>query len=242
VKSEGWVLAVAMTFPTAAAAGYFIGLGSEAVTEPDANPCFQAAYAVSKVVQFLLPIVWLAAADRAALTFRRLSFRGVPTGLVFGVATAALIFALYFGWLADSPTFDGVADRARAKVGEFGLASPARYVVLAAFITILHSLLEEYYWRWFVYGRLRHCHVPRATALVLAGLAFMGHHVVILGVFFPGRFWPVVMPFSLGVGVGGIVWAWLYERSGSILGPWLSHLIVDAAMMAVGYHLVFGRH
>jgi membrane protease YdiL (CAAX protease family) len=68
----------------------------------------------------------------------------------------------------------------------------------------------------------------------------MGHHVVILGGFFPGHFWEIVLPFSLAIAVGGVVWAWMYERSGSLLGPWLSHLIVDVALMAVGYRLAFG--
>ena len=240
MKGEGWVLAVAMTLPTAAAAGYFLGLGSGVATERQANPLFQATFAASKFIQFLLPVVWLAVADRTALGFQRLSLRGVATGLVFGVAVAGLALVLYFGWLAGSPLFDGVADRVRAKVVDFGAATPVRFVMLGAFISVIHSLLEEYYWRWFVYGRLRHCRMPRLPALVLAGAAFMGHHVVILGVYFPGRFWPAVLPFSLGIAVGGIVWAWLYERSGSILGPWLSHLIVDAALMAVGYDILFG--
>ena len=30
--------------------------------------------------------------------------------------------------------------------------------------------------------------------------------------------------------------------SGSLVGPWLSHLIVDAAIMAIGYDLVFQSH
>jgi membrane protease YdiL (CAAX protease family) len=43
---------------------------------------------------------------------------------------------------------------------------------------------------------------------------------------------------SLGVAVGGAVWARLYDRSGSLLGPWLSHLLVDAAIFFVGYELL----
>jgi membrane protease YdiL (CAAX protease family) len=239
VKGEGWMLAVAMTLPTTAAATYFMALSPPAAaggSEPD--PLLQAAYFGSKVLLFLLPVLWLAFADRAALRTFPLRRRGVIAGLGFGIAAASFIFVLYFGWLADSPTFDGLADRVRAKVAQFGAATPARFVAFGAFIAVLHSLFEEYYWRWFVYGRLRR-HLPQLAAMLLAGLAFMGHHVVILGVYFPGRFWPAVLPFSLGVALGGVAWAWLYERSGSLLGPWLSHLLVDAAIIAVGYHLIF---
>ena len=64
-------------------------------------------------------------------------------------------------------------------MAEFGMGTPARYVALAAFLAVAHSLLEEYYWRWFVYGRLRR-YVPMAVAMAVSGLAFMGHHVIVL--------------------------------------------------------------
>ncbi len=240
MRGERWVLAAAMLLPSATAALYFVVLSSDAGTDPRANPFMQAAYAASKLLQFGLPVVWLAAVDRGALRPRRPSLRGVGVGLAFGLAVGALAFGLYYGWLAGSPLFAGVPARIRAKVGEFGAATPAGFLLLAGFIAVVHSLLEEYYWRWFVYGRLRR-HVPQAAALVVAGLAFMGHHVVVLGVYFPGWFWPAVLPLSLAIAVGGVVWAWLYERTGSLVGPWVSHLIVDATLMWIGYDLVFGH-
>ncbi len=69
----------------------------------------------------------------------------------------------------------------------------------------------------------------------------MGHHVIVLWVYFPGRFAAAVVPFSLAIAFGGAVWAWLYHRTGSLLGPWLSHAIVDFAVMAIGYDLAFRR-
>jgi len=45
---------------------------------------------------------------------------------------------------------------------------------------------------------------------------------------------------AAGVAVGGLVWSWQYERQNSIAGAWLSHLLVDAAIMYIGYGLLFG--
>ncbi len=238
MKGERWVLCIAMLLPTVAAAVYFVGLSSHA-SGTAANPFLQWAYALSKLVQFLLPVAWLAAAEPAQLRIRRISFRGLPAGIVFGIGAGLFIFMVYHDWLAGSTLFNGVAARIQSKLSEFGAGTPAAYLTLAAFLCIVHSLLEEYYWRWFVYGRLRR-HVHRRAALIVAGLAFMAHHVVIIWVYFPGQFSRAVLPFSLAVAVGGIVWAWLYERTGSLIGPWASHFIVDAALMAVGYELVFG--
>ena len=46
------------------------------------------------------------------------------------------------------------------------------------------------------------------------------------------------MPFALCVAGGGFVWAWLYDRTQSLYAPWISHLLIDAALMAIGYEMV----
>jgi membrane protease YdiL (CAAX protease family) len=43
---------------------------------------------------------------------------------------------------------------------------------------------------------------------------------------------------SISVAVGGAVWAILYRRSGNLVAPWLSHLIVDAAIFLIGFLIV----
>ncbi len=65
----------------------------------------------------------------------------------------------------------------------------------------------------------------------------MAHHVIVLSRFF-GWFSPWTLFFSLSVAVGGAIWAVLYWRYRSLLGPWISHLMVDAAIFLVAYLLV----
>jgi membrane protease YdiL (CAAX protease family) len=77
---------------------------------------------------------------------------------------------------------------------------------------------------------------------MLSALAFAGHHVFVLNEYLPGRFWSATVPFSLGIAAGGLVWAWLYHRSGSLLGPWLSHFLVDLGIMVAGYRMLFAAN
>ena len=117
-----------------------------------------------------------------------------------------------------------------------GFDSPGAYVGLGIFYSLIHSFMEEYYFRWFVFGRLRHL-IRFAPAALVSALAFMAHHVIVLYVFFGASIHTLFL--SLCIAVGGVIWAWQYERSRSLLGSWMSHLLVDAGIFLVGYHMLF---
>jgi membrane protease YdiL (CAAX protease family) len=233
-----WWLALvfAMAFPTVAAWSYFLALaaGGGAV-----NPSQQFAYILGKVVQFTFPALLVAMGLVARPRLAAPNRKGMALGLGFGLLVAAAMLGVYYGALRHSPMLAQTPGRLREKLEQVGMATPGRYVVLAGFIVLAHSLLEEYYWRWFVFGQLRRL-LPFAPAALLSSLAFMAHHVVVLYVYLPSRFLTAVLPFSLGIAVGGAVWAWLYERSGTLYPSWASHLIVDSAIFVLGWDLLLG--
>lgn len=108
---------------------------------------------------------------------------------------------------------------------------------LALYLGVLRPAgAEEYYWRWFVFGGLRDA-LGAAPAVAASSLGFAAHHVILLAVFF-GWTSPVTWVLALAVAGGGAFWAWLYHRTGSLLGPWLGHLCADAAIFAIGWDLV----
>jgi membrane protease YdiL (CAAX protease family) len=228
-------LAFALFFPTLAAWSYFLALAKEST---QVNPLQQAAYLAGKVVQFTFPVVYLVLCREPWPRFVWPRPNGISLGLAFGLLVAGLMLGVYFGILRHSPVLARTPDLIRAKLEQVGMSTPGRYILLSAFIVAAHSLLEEYYWRWFVFGRLRQL-LPLAAAVALSSLAFMSHHVVILYVYLPGRFLSAVMPFSLGIALGGAFWAWLYDRAGTLYAPWLSHLLVDAAIFVIGWDLLW---
>jgi membrane protease YdiL (CAAX protease family) len=67
----------------------------------------------------------------------------------------------------------------------------------------------------------------------------MAHHVLVLAWYFGWTSWATWL-FSVSVAIGGVVWCWIYQRSGSLVGPWLSHLLIDAAIFTIGYDMVHG--
>ncbi len=223
---------IALVLPTFVTFVYFVALAGQ-------PPWLtQTAYSVGKAVQFLLPVFWLWMVGRDQLSaWPHRPARGVGIGAAFGALTTAAMLGGYFLILKPAGFFSAAREPILQKVQDMGVDSPMAFIALGIGYAVVHSLLEEYYWRWFVFARLR-SFLPLKTAAVVSSAGFMAHHVIIVGVYF-GYFAPATWLLALCVGVGGLVWAWLYELTRSLAGPWLSHLMIDAAIFAIGYDLVF---
>lgn len=231
-------LFAALTFPTLATWLYFVQYAeSEAV---------KIVYAAVKVAQFCFPVVYVALLERgqarlaphSASSAHPLRLRAsLAIGAIVGLSVVAGMAALYFGFFRESPYFAALPEEIHKKLSAANIDSRTGYLFLAFFYVLFHSLLEEYYWRWFVFGRLRYL-VAFWPAAVISSLGFMAHHVLVLGKYF-GMTSGLTLLLSLAVAVGGMIWAWLYERSGTLWGAWLSHALVDAGIMAVGYELLW---
>ena len=220
----------ALIFPSIVTLGYFVVLAGQP------SSLQQFAYAVGKAIQFGFPLFWVAVILREKIRWSPPSGRGIPMGLGFGLLVALVMLGLYHLWLKPGGFFDNADEAIRQKVIDLGLNTPWRYASTGLFYAFCRSLLEEYYWRWFVFRQLRK-QASLATAILISSLGFMAHHVILLATFF-GWDSPMTYLFSLAVAVGGAVWAWIYEQSASLYAPWVSHLLVDAAIFLLGYDLV----
>lgn len=226
------VVLVALLWPGAISLMDFVLLAD------DTSGLQQGLFVGGKVLQFLLPVAWVLAAERFRPQWSKLfSTAGLGLGLAFGLAVAGAGLAVYYWWIKPAGWLDFAGPEIAKKIEDFHVDTVWAYFTLAAFYSLIHSLLEEYYWRWFVFGQLdKLCRLW--PAIVISALGFTLHHVFVLGTYF-GWANPATWLFSGAVTVGGVVWAWLYARSGSLLGPWLGHALVDAGIFLVGYDMVF---
>jgi membrane protease YdiL (CAAX protease family) len=227
-------LLIALIWPATAAWLYFVA------ADPS-NHAVPSLYSAGKVLQFALPLLCWILTERTRFHISSPRLRDLGGGIAFGVAVFAAILMFYFAIVKSSAFLSGLDVQVRTKVIAMGLDSKTRYIFFVLFLSLFHSGLEEYYWRAFVFAGLRK-HLPLPLAIAISSLGFMGHHVLVLSGFFPGRFWSATIPFSLAIAVGGAVWAYQYHRTRSIYPVWCGHALVDLAILTVGFDLVFSTH
>ena len=222
-----WVtLAPAMCLPFLASLFYFV-LFSE-------YEFSRIIYAGTKVFTLVWPVLTVLLIYRAkwpALDLRDPNhLKAIPLGLITGLTIVLTMLGLMLTPLALVVVDGGSA--ISQKTAELGVLD--HFWTFAIFISVFHSALEEYYWRWFVYGQLREV-TGRWSAHIAGGVTFAAHHIVITTQFFP--FWWGVFFGSLA-GCGGVIFSLLYERQKSLVGAWMAHMMIDFGIMAIGYELV----
>lgn len=241
-KYDRAALIFAIVFPSVVTFVYFQLLANFA-------PAIQqTAYAVGKALQFGFPLAWVYAFYRFRLQRRKgpQLAASQPTGrlknyivaIAFGVLVVVTMFVLFHLVIKPSAAGERLIQMVSEKIDSTGLDSIWKYVAVGCFYTVVHSFMEEYYWRWFVYD-LAKKYGSAIASNIISSLGFAAHHVILLGFFF-GWTSPWTYIISAAIAVGGVVWAWMYEREAKLWSPWISHAIVDAGIFTLGYFIWAG--
>ncbi len=221
-RSARWALLLLLPAPT-------LGVWMALFVSP--GPLGQAVFTVSKVWILLLPALWVRYVDRASWRLPRIPKEGLHFGLVSGLLIAAFVVAAYA--IVGRHWID--IEQAREVADEAGLGRLPAYIAAALYFCFINALLEEYVWRWFVYGKCAILMRP-LWAVPAAGLCFTIHHIVALMAYFD---WRVTLFGSLGVWIGGMTWSWCLLRYRSIWPGYISHIFADLAVFGIGLVLLF---
>jgi len=215
-----------------------LGTSLAMVWQPDAVwP--KVVFFVAKLWLFAAPVVWLLRVEKTKTRMASWIPRWRQKGMLAAHATGIVIFVSILiayltvgrAWIDVEPMVD--------RIRQMKLDNAWLYLAGALYWCTVNSLLEEYYWRWFVFRRLEQV-LPAGWGLqaaVLSGLLFTAHHVVALKVFFD---WPMAILASTGVFIGGVTWSVLYKRFENIYCGYVSHVYADVIIFGIGAWLVFG--
>jgi len=193
----------------------------------------KAVFVVKSLYLIFWPYFWI---KITKLKFGNNEKRNIKKSVIYGVffalSIALLGFVLYkFFYNMFEPFKNNVMN----KMKSFDLNNPILFVLFGFYIFLLNSLIEEYYWRYFIFSGLK-LKLNAIISAVISSIAFTFHHTMILNNYFPVHLNAFL---SFLVFLAGFVWCMIFYKTKSIIGPWVSHIIVDIIIVVFGYKLLF---
>ena len=190
----------------------------------------QYIYSLTKILIVIWPLFWLFLGLKTKLKNLPHRKQSIIYGIISGILISTIILATFFIF---REYFNDLSTIITDRVESFGIKN--YYILFSIFLSLIHSFIEEFYWRWFVFGNLLKKFSFKISAII-ASIGFGLHHFILLSQFFS----PIITAlFGSCVILGGIIWCWTYKKTGSLLGSWVSHVFVDATIMYIGYLLIF---
>ena len=194
-------------------------------------------YSFSKIFIILWPIICYRFIFKLKLPSINLKdkkhYKALIAGTIVGISTIAIILLLLQTEVKTVIFF--CAGNIKQKAITFGVIN--NYILFSLGLSIIHSLIEEYYWRWFVFGNMVKL-TGFYKASILSALAFSTHHFIVIMQYFP-PLWAVM--FTFGVFIGGLILNFLYYKQKTLFGAWIAHVLMDLAIMYVGYLIIFNH-
>ncbi len=109
------------------------------------------------------------------------------------------------------------------------------FIVIGLYVSIVNSFLEEWFFRGFIFGRVRA--VSRPIAYIISSLSFSLYHLAIIDGMFNIGLLALVM---VGLFIGGTIFNLLNERNNNIYSSWFCHCFANLAMNTIGFFIFFG--
>lgn len=144
---------------------------------------------------------------------------GVVSGVIFG-----LIIVIPASIL--TPILFDIHDIQQTLVG-WGFSGNKGWLILI--LVLVNPLLEELYWRAYVYQKLLR-KVSSYAAIGWTALFYTTYHLLSLITLLK---WPFPLIALLPVFIAGLFWGYLTRKSNSLIGSVICHALADGGIMAV---------
>lgn len=207
----------------------FVCCGIIALVDGLIRPPYAVKSAV-KIVLFLgLP--WLLTRLTGGVPFKTVfQFRkqGFGIALWLGLGLYVLILVAYFP-LSRIVDFSGIVENLSQNAG----VNKENFLFVSLYISFVNSLLEEFFFRGFVFLNLKP--VSRRLAYGFSAGIFALYHVAMMtGWFSPG----IYLLAILGLAAGGMIFNFLNEKQEMIYVSWLTHMFANFAINTIGFLLM----
>lgn len=195
---------------------------------------WQPGYAIKSAVKLavfgLIPLVltkaWGLISLKELFIFRK---NGFLTALGLGLGIYALILGGYFA-LGNVFDFSQIAGSLTENAG----VTKDNFLFVSLYISFINSLLEEFFFRGFLFRNIKDPAKP-GYAYGISALLFAAYHIAMMIGWFSFGLNALVL---LGLTAGGLIFNWLNEKLGCIYGSWLTHMFANFAINTIGFILL----
>lgn len=188
---------------------------------------------ILKIILFLinpLIFIWVDRSISIKEYFKISSKKQFLISLGLGIGVYIIILGAYFT-LKNFINLDNIRDILLDSLN----VDKNNFVFVALYISFFNSLLEEFFFRGFIFLSLLKTK-GRCKAYIISALAFAIYHVAIMANWFNLILFFVALS---GLFIGALIFNYLNEKNKNIYNSWLVHMFANFAINTVGF-IMFG--
>ncbi len=181
---------------------------------------------------FILPLIYIGFDDRINMLdyFKIYSRSQFISAIILGIGTYILIVGVYF----ILTTYIDLSE-IRELLYRSQDINKNNFFYVAVYISFLNSLLEEFFFRGFLFLSLKKT-TTRPLAYFLSALAFAVYHIGIMSDWFNIVIFLLALIALFGV---GLIFNYFNEESKNIYNSWLVHMFANFALNSIGL-MIYG--
>lgn len=195
----------------------------------------QPGYAIKSAVKIglflILPILYSCFIEDCSLKqVITPNFNSIKIAIALGLGIYVFILGAYFLFRGIFD-FSSVTSSLESGVG----VTKTNFIWVAIYISLVNSLLEEFFFRGFAFLSLKRI-ASRRFAYIFSSAVFAFYHIAMM----IGWFHISVILLSLiGLFIGGLIFNFFNEKSGNIYTSWLVHMCANFSINTIGF-ILFG--
>lgn len=188
---------------------------------------------LSKLILFIIiPLIYIKVVNKSTaakeLNLKNLDRKRLKLGFLFGISAFAIVLAGYF-LFRGAIDLNSIAKELQSK----SKITPANFIFVGLYITIMNSFLEEFFFRGFIFLNLYNEGKQR-LAYLYSSVLFGLYHIAIFKTWFDIK---LILLCLLGLISVGFIFNWLNTKSNNFINSWLVHILADSAIILIGFRM-----
>jgi uncharacterized protein len=184
---------------------------------------------LSKIIFFvIIPIIYIKIVKKSnimeELNLRYLDKNRFKLGFIFGISSFLIVLAAYFIF-KGAIDLNGIVSDLREKN-----ITPSNFILIGLYVTLGNSLLEEFFFRGFIFLNLYNMKKEK-LAYLYSSMLFGLYHIGIFKAWF--NIWLILLCL-VGLITVGFIFNWLNTKSNNFINSWLVHIFADSAIILIG--------